>query len=88
MIFAETSYQWNRPWVKRSTTVLNRALVDELFAIKAAKHAVFTVCYVGWVFPDRGALNMLAAMEIFWPTGGGSWSSSASARSQRSAGPR
>ena len=64
VIFAETSYQWNRPWVKRSTTVLNRALVDELFAIKAAKHAVFTVCYVGWVFPDRGALNMLAAMEI------------------------
>ena len=64
VIFAETSYQWNRPWVQRSTTVLNRALVDELLAIKAAKHAVFTVCYVGWVFPDRGALNMLAAMEI------------------------
>jgi glycosyltransferase involved in cell wall biosynthesis len=64
VIFAESSYQWNRPWVKRSTTVLNRALVDELFAIKAAKHAVFTVCYVGWVFPDRGALSMLAAMEI------------------------
>jgi glycosyltransferase involved in cell wall biosynthesis len=64
VIFAETSYQWDRPWVRRSTTVLNRALVDELLAIKAAKHAVFTICYVGWVFPDRGALNMLAAMEI------------------------
>jgi glycosyltransferase involved in cell wall biosynthesis len=64
VIFAETSYQWNRPWVKRSTTVLNKALVDELLAIKAAKHTVFTICYVGWVFPDRGALNMLAAMEI------------------------
>lgn len=64
VIFAETSYQWNRPWVKRSTTVLNRALVDELFAIEAAKHAVFTVCYVGWVFPDRGALNMLAAIDV------------------------
>jgi glycosyltransferase involved in cell wall biosynthesis len=64
VIFAETSYQWDRRWVKRSTTVLNRALVDELLSIKAAKHAVFTICYLGLVIPDRGALNMLAAMEI------------------------
>jgi glycosyltransferase involved in cell wall biosynthesis len=64
VVFAETSYQWDRPWVRQSTTVLNMALADELLAIKAAKHVVFTICYVGWVFPDRGALNMLAAMEI------------------------
>jgi len=64
VVFAETSYQWDRPWVKRSATVLNMALVDELISIKAAKHAVFTISYIGWVFPDRGALTMLAAMDI------------------------
>jgi glycosyltransferase involved in cell wall biosynthesis len=64
VVFAETSYQWSRPWVKRSTTVLNMALADELLSLNVAKHSVFTVCYVGTVTPDRGALNMLAAMEI------------------------
>jgi glycosyltransferase involved in cell wall biosynthesis len=64
VVFAETSYQRDRPWVKRSATVLNMALVDELISIETAKRAVFTICYVGWVFPDRGALNMLAAMDI------------------------
>ena len=64
VIFAETSYQWDRPWVKRSATVLNMALVDELLSIKAAKHTVFTICYVGWVLPRRGVLNVFTALEI------------------------
>lgn len=64
VVFAETSYQWNRPWVKRATTVLNMPLVEELLTIEPTKHDQFTVCYLGTVTPNRGALSMLDAMGI------------------------
>jgi glycosyltransferase involved in cell wall biosynthesis len=69
VVFAETSYQWDRPWVKRSATVLNMALVNELLSIEAAKHDEFTACYSGTVTPDGGALNMLEAMRILGDRG-------------------
>ena len=64
VVFAETSYQWDRPWVKRSTTVLNMALLGEFLSIEESKHDVFTACYVGTVTPNRGALTMIDAMGI------------------------
>jgi glycosyltransferase involved in cell wall biosynthesis len=64
VVFAETSYQWNRPWVKRSTTVLNMAIADELLSIEETKHDEFTACYMGTVTPNRGALTMIDAMGI------------------------
>jgi glycosyltransferase involved in cell wall biosynthesis len=64
VVFAETSYQWDRPWVRRSTTVLNMALTDELLSIEESKHDEFTVCYMGTVTPNRGALTMIDAMGI------------------------
>jgi glycosyltransferase involved in cell wall biosynthesis len=69
VVFAETSYGWDRPWVKRSATVLNMALVDELLSIEATKHDEFTACYIGTVTPDRGALNMLDAVRILGDRG-------------------
>jgi glycosyltransferase involved in cell wall biosynthesis len=64
VVFAETSYQWDRPWVKRSTTVLNMALLDELLSIKQSKHDEFVACYLGTITPNRGALTMIEAMGI------------------------
>ena len=64
VVFAETAYGNDYAWVRRSATVLNMPLVEELLALKATKHAIFTIGYLGFIGSRRGAGIMLDAADI------------------------
>lgn len=69
VVFAEHSYARDRQWKKGAATVLNLPLVDELIAIDEPKHSEFTVCYLGSVSPERGAVIMLEAIDLLAKSG-------------------
>jgi glycosyltransferase involved in cell wall biosynthesis len=64
VVFAHMSYETDRSWVRRSATVLNLPLVDELLAIAEPKYPVFTVSYLGRVTLVRGFNTILDALEM------------------------
>jgi glycosyltransferase involved in cell wall biosynthesis len=64
VIFAETGYGKDYAWVRRSVTVLNMPLVEELLALNVTKHPVFTIGYLGLIESRRGAGIMLDAADI------------------------
>jgi glycosyltransferase involved in cell wall biosynthesis len=64
VIFAETGYGKDYTWVRRSATVLNMPLVDELLALNVTRHSVFTIGYLGYIESRRGAGVMLDAADI------------------------
>jgi glycosyltransferase involved in cell wall biosynthesis len=64
VVFAHMSYEKDHPWVRRSATVLNVPLADELLAIAEPKHPVFTVSYLGRISRIRGFHTILDAAEI------------------------
>jgi glycosyltransferase involved in cell wall biosynthesis len=64
VIFAETAYGKDYPWVQCSATVLNMPLVEELHALTMTKHSLFTIGYLGLIASRRGAGTMLAAADI------------------------
>jgi glycosyltransferase involved in cell wall biosynthesis len=64
VVFAETAYGKDYPWVRRSVTVLNMPLVEELLALNVTKHPLFTIGYLGLIGSRRGAGIMLDAADI------------------------
>jgi glycosyltransferase involved in cell wall biosynthesis len=64
VVFAHMSYETDHAWVRRSATVLNVPLADELLAIAEPKHPVFTVSYIGRVSRVRGFNTILDAAEM------------------------
>jgi glycosyltransferase involved in cell wall biosynthesis len=64
VVFAETGYGNDYAWVRRSTTVLNMPLVEELLAVKVTKHPVFTIGYLGYIESRRGGCIMFDAADI------------------------
>jgi glycosyltransferase involved in cell wall biosynthesis len=64
VVFAETAYGKDYPWVRRSATVLNMPLVEELLALNVTKHPIFTIGYLGLIGSQRGAGIMLDAADI------------------------
>ena len=64
VVFAETAYGHDYAWIRRSTTVLNMPLVEELLGLNVTKHPVFTIGYLGLIGSRRGAGVMLDAADI------------------------
>ena len=64
VIFAETAYGEDYTWVRRSVTVLNMPLVEELLAFNVTNNPVFTIGYLGLIEARRGGGIMLDAADI------------------------
>jgi glycosyltransferase involved in cell wall biosynthesis len=66
VIFAETSYREDYPWVKTHTTILNMPLVNQLRALgrHSQESGDFAVGYMGGVSEARGALIILEALKV------------------------
>ena len=64
IIFAESSYHKDYPWVNTFTVVLNMPKVDFLMDLKEEKYNVPTLGYVGAVTQQRGSIATFQALEI------------------------
>lgn len=64
VVFAESSYPRDYPWITRGTTVLNLPRLDELLAIRAPRSAAFRVAYVGSITAQRGSLTTIEALGL------------------------
>jgi glycosyltransferase involved in cell wall biosynthesis len=64
VLFAETSYKTDYPWIRQSRTVLNFPLVGNLSNLKPKKRPKFTISYIGAVHEERGAIIVLDALKI------------------------
>jgi glycosyltransferase involved in cell wall biosynthesis len=69
VIFAEDSYHTDYPYVRRHTTVLNMPRLAELSAIRAVKHTLPTLVYIGGVTELRGSLTMLRVLSLLQRAG-------------------
>ncbi len=93
VVFAETSYAADYPWVKRSAIVLNLPQLDLLPPPTTDKKQPFCVGYIGGVGTDRGsqvtveALGLLKARghDVGWECVGPIWPPSHEAELRRSA---
>lgn len=64
VIFAESSYAKDYPWVKKHETVLNMPDTNSLLKLTAQKYDVPKVVYFGVVQPDRGSMITLEVLKI------------------------
>lgn len=68
VVFAETSYEADYPWVRSSRVVLNLPVLPEL-PDASDKHRAPTLGYVGGVSADRGSQLTLEALSLLKASG-------------------
>ena len=64
VIFAESSYKEDYPWIHKSVDILNMPLMKELLAITVEKKGKFTLGYTGSICDDRGSIVMLRTLQL------------------------
>ena len=68
IVFAETSYREDYPWVRKYEIVLNTPVVEEI-PHSQQQHARPSVGYIGRVSPDRGSQRMIEALALLKQSG-------------------
>lgn len=62
VVFAESSYAQDYPWVRRREVVLNMPSLEHLPSPSASRHAEPCVTYIGGVAADRGSTITIRAL--------------------------
>lgn len=70
VVFAETSYKKDYPWVANGIDVLNMPDVEYLLTLDTSKKAEhLAIGYIGGVAPERGSIAMLEGIALIQQTG-------------------
>lgn len=69
VIFAESSYHKDYPWVSNYVEVLNMPRVDKLLSIATPKYSTPTLGYIGGVSAERGSLATIETIKLLCDRG-------------------